>query len=72
MNGDDNISEAEFRGYRDNNKAGVHRSPQANDISIENNLLDTSNINNQSSLSFSPAGYSGKKTQMNNKSKDQN
>ena len=27
MNGDDNISEAEFRGYRDNNKAGVHRSP---------------------------------------------
>ena len=45
MNGDDNISEAEFRGYRDNNKKD-YRSPQVNDITIENNLLDTSNINN--------------------------
>jgi hypothetical protein len=62
MNGDDNISEAEFRGYRENMKGGIDRSPLVNDITIENNLLDTSNINNQSSLSFSPAGYSGKKS----------
>jgi hypothetical protein len=52
MNGEDNISQAEFRGYRENNNKNIHRSPQANDITIENNLLDTSNINNKSSLSF--------------------
>ena len=44
MNGDDNISEAGFGGYQENKN--VHRSPQVNDVTIENNLLDTSNINN--------------------------
>jgi hypothetical protein len=46
MNGDDNISEAEYRGYHDNTKGGVRRLPKGNDITFENNLLDTSNINN--------------------------
>tara|TARA_B110000285_G_C15089922_1_gene598469 strand:+ start:1376 stop:1525 length:150 start_codon:yes stop_codon:yes gene_type:complete len=49
MNGDDNISEAEYRGsYHEGAKgAGVRKLPaKGNDITFENNLLDTSNINN--------------------------
>jgi hypothetical protein len=60
-NVDESINDAEIRG---NQVHSQKRSP-VSDIMIDNDI----NLNNQSSLSFSPAVYSGKKSHLNNLNK---